>query len=83
MLKTEILSFMLDNTYFEANEEEEESILNYTTRRHGNMATEEPGQKDLAEQARVLKLLKEKFGTQIEAWGDYVDEWVDINIKIK
>jgi hypothetical protein len=73
----EIKAFVKENSYFELDCDNEDELA-FITRENGNVGDETPGNEDLVEGRRVVKLINEKF--DITATTDEVDEWVYINI---
>ena len=73
----EIKAFVKENSYFELDCDSEDELA-FITRENGNVGDETPGNEDLVEGRRIVKLINEKF--DITATTDEVDEWVYINI---
>jgi hypothetical protein len=58
------------------------SGVHLTTREHGDVGDEEPGEADWEEARRVAKAVREKFGDAVKISGETIDEWTDLNITV-
>jgi hypothetical protein len=58
-------------------------FLDYNTRRHGDVGSEQPGKKDIREANRLRQLLLKKFGKAIKVQIDVVDEFTELYITKK
>ena len=73
------------NTWFSLEENESDAdtgFLYYTTRRHGNVGDETPGEADFDEARRVAEAVREKFGDVVDPDYDDVDEWVNLSFEV-
>jgi len=68
-------------TYMDIDESKDTFIL-LTTRRHGDVGSEQHGSKDLNEAKRVGKLIKDKFKDSVKINIEVVDEWIHLNMTI-
>lgn len=57
--------------------------LDYNTRRHGDVGSEQPGKEDIREANRLKKLLLKKFGKALKVQIDVVDEFTELYITKK
>ena len=76
----EIKNFILNNSYFELDEYEE--YILFTTRRHGILGQDKPGNKDIEEAKRLCRLVNSKFPTVLATW-DTCDEWTNLYVDIR
>ena len=61
-------------------EEDEPDRLYYSTRDHGSVGDETPGQADIIEARRVRSAVKAALGDSITARIEVIDEWVGLTI---
>ena len=57
-----------------------EGTATLSTRHHGSVGDEEPGQEDIQAAKRIRITIREQFA-QFTTRGDVIDEWVHIDIK--
>ena len=78
----EIKAFVKRNSYLEESGSETETRVGFTTREKGDSCAEEYSATDYNEALRVEKLVLEKFeGIETEVYT--IDEWVDLEVRIK
>ena len=78
-----IKNFILNSSYFELDDEDEES-LRFATRKNGVVGVDcdYPGVEDIKEAERICELVNSKFPTVI-AEDDISDEWTYIHVYLK
>jgi len=82
-LREKVKAFVLKNSYFEdANDDDEDDDLRFTTRRNGDVGNETPGDEDWKELMRVVRLIRENFPDQTKCFGETIDEWTDLVVRI-
>jgi hypothetical protein len=82
-LREKVKAFVLKNSYFEdANDDDEDDDLRFTTRENGDVGDETPGDEDWQELIRVSRLLKAEFPNQVKCTGETIDEWTDLIVTI-
>ena len=59
---------------------DDDGTMSFSTREHGNVCDEEPGEADIAEARRLIKLVRDKFPS-LKLSGEVVDEWVCIYVQ--
>lgn len=79
-MKEEIIKYIEDNGFTFDGEEDNDLILTFSTREHGDSNLEEPGQEDLQKAIEIKKELKLKYPS-IEATSEIVDEWVYVEVR--
>jgi hypothetical protein len=57
-------------------------LISISTRDHGDVGGECPGDKDIIEARRIIKILKEAY-PNLYVTGDTCDEWVSVEIRSK
>jgi hypothetical protein len=70
------------NSWFELSDESDNSV-SYTTRLHGDVGEETPGDEDCHEAGRLGRVLKDEFKDKIIVQLESIDEWVDVGIYLK
>lgn len=81
-VRTDIVRFVADNSYFEFDGEDDDRTLTFSTRENGDVGSEEPGAEDVREGKRIGREILSKFpntSVSLEA----VDEWVMLTVKEK
>lgn len=63
--------FVSKNSYMEFDNEDDEQVV-FATRQNGDVGSERPGSKDVAEAKRLAKLIKDEFNLECEV--EIVDE---------
>ena len=82
-LREKVKAFVLKNSYFEdANDDDEDDDLRFTTRENGDVGNETPGDEDWKELMRVVRLIRENFPDQTKCFGETIDEWTDLIVRI-
>jgi hypothetical protein len=82
-LREKVKAFVLNNSYFEDfNDGDEEDDLRFTTRSWGDVGSGIPGDEDWQELMRVVRLVRAEFPNQTKCFGETIDEWTDLNVKI-
>lgn len=66
-------------TWFDL-EESQDKFLQWGSREH--VGEGDAGSPDIAEARRILKKLREQFGSSIRAGANVVDEWVAVEVRI-
>lgn len=79
-VRTDIVKFVFDNSYFEFDGEEDDRTLTFSTRKHGNVADEEVGAEDVKEGKRIAREVMSKF-PDATVTLEAVDEWVIMSVK--
>lgn len=78
VLRGSIKDYVQNYSWFEL-DGEEDSRLDFVTRRHGDVGSEQPGQADIEEACRIRDRIQAQYPNvtvQIES----VDEWVSLNV---
>ena len=81
-IKKQIIDFVEKNSWFELDDDSDDFML-FATRENGNVGSESPGSKDIAEAKRLKQEIEKKFKGLVKIELEAVDEWVHINIDIK
>ena len=58
-------------------------FLDYTTRLHGDVGSEQPGREDVREANRLKKLLIKQYGKALKVTIDVIDEFTELYIEKK
>lgn len=72
----------LESNEWDTVEEVDDNSLFITTRQHGDVYNEEPGELDLKRFSTLAKKLKCKFNN-IDTEVDYIDEWSILKVSIR
>lgn len=79
----EIEKFMKQqSTWFTTDERDRKSLV-MSSRKHGNVYAETVGNPDMNEGRRLARLVESKFGNNVSASVEAVDEWVILTITLK
>ena len=81
-VRTDIVKFVAENSYFDFDGEEDDRSLTFSTRQNGDVGSESPGAEDIREGKRIGREILSKFpntSVSLEA----VDEWVMLTVKEK
>jgi len=82
-LREKVKAFVLKNSYFEdSNDNDEDDDLRFTTRQNGDVGNETPGDEDWQELMRVVRLIRVEFPNQTKCFGETIDEWTDLIVRI-
>lgn len=79
-----IKNFILNNTYFHLDDEDDDRLV-FATREHGVRSddyNDHAGQADVEEARRMCRLINSQFAEVIATW-DTCDEWVTIYVDLK
>lgn len=68
-------------TWFDL-EESQEKFLQWGSREHGDVGDDDAGSPDIAEAGRIVKKLRERFGSSIRVGANVEDEWVVVEVRI-
>ena len=79
----EIKDFILNNSYFQLDDENEEYVY-FATREHGVIGLEydSAGDQDIEEARKICKLVNSKFPKVIATW-DTCDEWTNLYVDLR
>jgi hypothetical protein len=69
-------------TWFSVDGDDVPDRVHLTTRRHGDVGDEEPGEADWEEARKVAKSVREKFGDAVKIEAETIDEWTDLCITV-
>jgi len=70
------------NTWMELTDEDE-NMLTYATREHGNMEWDSAGKEDIEHARRLGKAILERFKNQVTVHLYTVDEWTQLDVGLK
>ena len=71
---------LIGPTWFDVENDDDDSV-SLSTREHGDVGEEEPGQEDIDEARRILRAVN--ASSEFKATADVCDEWVSIEITKK
>lgn len=80
-IKKQIIDFVEKNSWFQLDDDSDDTLL-FATRENGNVGSESPGSKDIAEAKRLKSEIEKKFEGLVKIELEVVDEWVHINIDV-
>jgi len=79
----DVLKFLKSQRTWLEDDGSDENVVSFITRDNGDVGNEKPGKQDMKEAQRLAKLVKKKFGNNVDIDVDYVDEWVHIEVTEK